>query len=164
MDISKLKKYASDAKEKAKKLTNETLENTWKKILNSKATIKDKEWFDNLVSKSKNKQFTNKDTWETKTFTKRSMLIVSKEDSEFFKSLTYEYPVLVTKAFSQNIYLKLSKEKIDWVNFDEYWVESMPCILVFENEKFLKLIDSKENIQKLVKSINLDINKEIDLL
>lgn len=163
MDLSKLKKYASEATSKAKKFTNDTLENTWKKILNSKETIKDKKWFDLLVSKSKNKEFTNKDTWETKTFTKRSIMIIAKEDSDFFKSLVYEYPVLVTKAFSQNIYIKLSKEKVNWVNFDEYWVESIPCILVFENEKFLKLIDSKENIQKLVKSINLDINKEIDL-
>jgi hypothetical protein len=41
------------------------------------------------------------------------MLIIAKEESDFFKSLTYEYPILVTKTFSQNIYLKLSKEKIE---------------------------------------------------
>jgi hypothetical protein len=40
----------------------------------------------------------------------------------------------------------------------------MPSLVVFENTKVKKIISDKEKILKLVKSINLDINKEIDNL
>lgn len=168
MDINKFKKWFSDATKKvtknAKNFTNETLEKTWKKILNSKWTVKDKKSFDLLIEKSKNKNFTDEKTWENKIFTKRSILIIWKEDSDFFKNLTYEYPILITKTFSQNVYFKLSKEKIDGVNLEDYGVNAIPAMIIFENEKVLKVIESKENIQKLVKSFKLDINKEIDLI
>ncbi len=164
MDIEKFKKWFSDATKKAKKFTNDTIENTWKKILDSKATIKDKKSYDLLVEKSKNKDFTDEKTGENKTFTKRSILIIWKENSDFFKNLTFEYPILVTKTFSQNIYFKLSKEKIEWIDFEELGVNSIPAMIVFENEKILKVIEWKENIQKLVKSFKLDINREIDLI
>jgi len=164
MDFKKIKDKLSEATKKAWEFANEKLESTWKSIINSKASIKDKEWLDLLIEKSKNTEFTSKDTWEHKTFVKRSMLIIAKEESDFFKSLTYEYPILVTKTFSQNIYLKLSKEKIEWFDYKDLWVEQIPSIVVFENTKKLKIISWKENIQKLVKSIKLDINKEIDLI
>ncbi len=164
MDFKKIKDKLTEATKKAWELANEKLESTWKSIINSKASIKDKEWLDLLIEKSKNKEFTSKETWEHKVFVKRSILIIAKEESDFFKSLTYEYPILVTKTFSQNIYLKLSKEKIDWYDYKDLWVEEIPSIVVFENAKKLKIISWKENIQKLVKSIKLDINKEIDLI
>jgi hypothetical protein len=73
-------------------------------------------------------------------------------------------PVIVAKAFSQNIAIKLAKSKIEWVKLSDYSVkvESLPCLVVFEEEKVLKTIEGKENILKLVKSFDLDINKQID--
>jgi hypothetical protein len=40
----------------------------------------------------------------------------------------------------------------------------MPSLVVFENTKVKKIIGDKEKILKLVKSVKLDINKEIDSL
>ncbi|MDR1988526.1 MAG: hypothetical protein LBQ24_07605 [Candidatus Peribacteria bacterium] len=70
----------------------------------------------------------------------------------------------MTKAFSQNVVLKLAVSNIKDVDFKSYGITKFPSLVVFENTKVLKVISSKENIIKLVKSFKLDINKEIDSL
>ena len=68
--------------------------------------------------------------------------------------------MLVTKAFSQNINLKLGiKSILSKEDEEHYSIKEYPCIVVFENEKWYKTISGNENITKLVKSIDLDINK-----
>jgi hypothetical protein len=73
-------------------------------------------------------------------------------------------PVITAKAFSQNISVKLANSKIEWVKLSNYKVKekSLPCLVVFEEEKVLKTIEWTQNILKLVKSFDLDINKLID--
>jgi hypothetical protein len=47
----------------------------------------------------------------------------------------------------------------------KYKITKIPSLVVFENQKILKVInDDEKSIQKLVNSVNLDINKEIDNL
>jgi hypothetical protein len=70
----------------------------------------------------------------------------------------------VAKAFSQNVVLKLAVSNIKDVDFTKYGITKFPSLVVFENNKVLKVVSSKESILKLVKSFNLDINKEIDNL
>jgi len=72
------------------------------------------------------------------------------------------FPSLLAKAFSQNISLKLAKSDIKDVDLAKYKVKEIPSLVVFENKKVFKVISGKQNILKLVKSLNLDINKEIN--
>jgi hypothetical protein len=73
-------------------------------------------------------------------------------------------PVIATKAFTQSITVKLAQSKIEWIKLSDYQVKvkTLPCLVVFEEEKVLKTIEGTENILKLVKSFDLDINKLID--
>lgn len=80
----------------------------------------------------------------------------------FFKNFILKFPVLAAKSFSQNIYIKLASFSIKDVNLKDYKVESSPSLVVFENEKYLTTIDDKEKIQKLVKSLKLDINSMVN--
>ena len=58
----------------------------------------------------------------------------------------------------------MAKSKIEWIKLSDYKVKakSLPCLVVFEEEKVYKTIEGAENILKLVKSFGLDINKQID--
>jgi len=40
----------------------------------------------------------------------------------------------------------------------------LPALVIFENEKVYKVIQGEENIQKVVKTASLDINKTIETL
>jgi hypothetical protein len=50
------------------------------------------------------------------------------------------------------------------VDLKQYGVNKTPSLVVFENTKPIKVIYWEENIQKLVKSLNLDINKTLESL
>lgn len=155
MDFNKLKKDLLKKAENA-------VESTAKKLSESNFTIKSKKELDVLISKSKENSFTSKETWENKIFKRKSILIVWDENSSFFKKALINFPVLYTKAFSQSIEIKLSKSKLEWIDFNELDVKSFPAVIVFMDEKVYKVISGEESIQKLVKSFNLDINKEIE--
>ncbi|EFK96699.1 hypothetical protein LDC_1269 [sediment metagenome] len=90
------------------------------------------------------------------------MAIFADEKSEFFKELLYMFPVLLTKSFSQNMKIKLVKTSTEGLVLADYKVTEIPSLVIFEEEKYLKTIASKENILKLVKSLDLDINKQIE--
>lgn len=157
MDIKSLK-------EKAINKTKEAV-NFWaKKISQSKYTINKKEDLDKIIKKSKTTTFKNKETWEEKQYKHKSIVIFAEENSDFFKDAIYMLPILVTKAFTQNIWFRLSKSKIEWVDLKDYKIEkkNLPSLVVFENKEVFKIINGKENILKLVKSIDLDINKLIE--
>jgi len=72
------------------------------------------------------------------------------------------FPVLATKAFSQNITMKLAKTSIENLNIEEYNIKRIPSLLIFEDEKVINVIEGRENILKLVKSLKLDINNDIE--
>lgn len=164
MDFKKLKEKALELKNKASEKTNEAIDYSAKKLSESKFTISKKEDLDKLIKKSKNTKFKNKETWEEKEYKHKSIVIFADEKSSFYKDALYILPVIVTKAFTQNIEVKLAKTKIEWLDLKEYKIDEkeLASMIVFENEKIYKQINWKENILKLVKSFNLDINKQID--
>jgi len=155
MDFSKIKSKLIETKNKA---VDKSAEFLW----NSAFTIKTLESLNEIIKKSKKTTFTNKETWETKEFNKKIIVVFWDENSDFFKESLLSFPVLATKAFSQNITLKLAKTSIEWLKLEDYNIKETPSLLVFQDEKIIKVVSWRENILKLVKSINLDINSEIE--
>ena len=155
MDFSKIKSKLIETKNKA---VDKSAEFLW----NSAFTIKTLESLNEIIKKSKKTTFTNKETWETKEFNKKIIVVFWDENSDFFKESLLSFPVLATKAFSQNITLKLAKTSIEWLKLEDYNIKETPSLLVFQDEKIIKVVSWRENILKLVKYINLDINSEIE--
>lgn len=135
-----------------------------KKISWSSAfSIKNKEDLEELINKSETTEFQNQNTWEIKYFKHKSILIIDDENSDFYKSVSLRFPILKTRAFSQNISIMLSKSKIDGINYkEEYQVEELPTMLVFENKEIYKRIIWKENIEKISKSFKMNIEELIE--
>ena len=157
MDFKELKK-------KALEKTHQAIDYSAKKLTNSSLTINTKEELESIVKKSTTTKFKNKETWIEKEYKHKSIVIFAEEWSDFFKDALYMLPVIAAKSFTQNISVKLAKSKIEWIKLSEYKVKAktLPCLVVFEEEKVLKTIEWTENILKLVKSFDLDINKQID--
>lgn len=164
MDFKEIKEKALKLKKEASKQTQKAIDYGAKKLTNSSLTINKKEEIDSIILKSKTTKFTNKETWLKKEYKHKSIIIFADEWSDFFKDALYILPVISAKAFTQNISVKLAKSKIEWIKLSEYKVKAktLPCLVVFEEEKVLKTIEWTENILKLVKSFDLDINKQID--
>ncbi len=156
MDFKKLKEKALEIKEKA-------INYSAKKLTDSSLTISKKEELNKIIEKSIKTSFKNKETWLEKEYNHKSIVIFADEWSDFFKDAIYILPIIATKAFSQNIAIKLAKSKIEWVNLSDYQIkkDDLPCLVTYENKKVIKIIKGNENILKLVKSFDLDINKLI---
>jgi len=157
MDFKELKKKALEKTQKA-------IDYSANKLTNSSFTINKKEDLEKLIKKSVTTTFKNKETWVEKKYKHKSIAVFADEWSDFFKEALYIFPVIIAKAFTQNINVKLAKSKIEGVKLTDYKVDAqkLPCLVVFEEEKVLKTIEGTENILKLVKSFDLDINKQID--
>lgn len=164
MDFKALKEKALQLKQKASEQTMKAINYGAQKLSNSSFTIEKKEDLNLIIQKSKQSTYKNKETWEEKTYKHQSIVIFADEWSEFFKEALYILPVIITKAFTQNISVKLAKSKIEWVDLTQYNVklDVLPCLVVFEDEKVIKNIEWCENILKLVKSFDLDINNLIN--
>jgi hypothetical protein len=164
MDFKTIKEKALKLKQKATEQTHKAINYGAQKLSNSSFTIETKEELTLIIQKSKPTTYKSKETWVEKTFKHQSIVIFADVWSEFFKEALYVLPVIITKAFTQNISVKLAKSKIEWVDLSQYNIklDSLPCLVVFENEKVIKNIEWSENIIKLVKSFDLDINKLID--
>ncbi len=164
MDFKELKEKALKLKEKASEQTQKAINYGATKLTESNLTIDKKEDIDLLIKKSKTTKFKNKETWIEKEYKHKSIIIFADEWSDFFKKALYILPVISAKAFTQNISVKLAKSKIKEIKLSDYNVKakSLPCLVVFEEEKILKTIEWTQNILKLVKSFDLDINKQID--
>lgn len=158
------KKLFEDTKTKANEMTNKAIDYSSQKLMESKLTLETKEALEEYQADSKNKEFTSKETGETKTFTRRSILIIGEEKSNFFKDALYILPVIATKAFTQNVSVKLAKSDIKDFDYESIQVKEFPSLVLFENEKVAKVITGADAILKLVKSFDLDINKQIDNL
>jgi hypothetical protein len=44
----------------------------------------------------------------------------------------------------------------------EYNIKNQPCLVVFETKEVIKIIEWEENILKIVKDLNLDLEKSIE--
>ncbi len=164
MDFEKLRKEALKLKDTAQKAGKDALEYGASKIAASKITLKTLEELKNFQKTSKNTLGTDSKTGKEKEFSHRSLVIFADTKSDFFTSMLYKLPLLEAKAFSQSVKLKLADINMKGLDRKDYDIEELPCLLVFENEKRLKSISGEENIQNLVKSLSLDINKSIDEL
>lgn len=162
---------ANEIKDKVIQIKNEATEKTEKtkeygkeKFYTFKINIGSKEELDFNIKKSATTSFINQETSEEKFFKHKSVIIFTKDWSDFLKKSYYIIPILNTKAFAQNIPVKFCKSEIEWINLADYWVDisNLPCLVVFEEEKVLKIIQWEEKILKLVKSFDLDINKLIE--
>ena len=148
---------------KTKETFNNAVSYSAKKISSSSSfSIKTKEDLDNLIEKSGTTEFVSK-TWEVKDVTHKTILIIAEEKSDFYESISLRFPMLKTKAFSRNIVIMLSKENIEWVNFEEdFWVTQLPTMLVFEDKEIYKKIIWKENIEKISNSFKMNIEELIE--
>jgi len=153
-------KFSKKVKDNTVKFTNKTIDNSAKKLSESSYVIKTKEDLDEIISKSKNTSFTNKDTLETKEFTKHSIIIFSWKDTDFYKDALISLPVLVTKAWSGWVALKMCN--LDLKYLSEYKITEIPSLVLFTNEKLEKIVNGEKNINSIVKTLNLDIIKAIE--
>ncbi|MFA5917211.1 MAG: hypothetical protein WC850_03145 [Candidatus Gracilibacteria bacterium] len=157
MDFSKLKEKFSSFKSDSLKLYNETVEKTAKKLIESNFTIKTLFELEDFIGKSKNyfSESSNKEE------TKRIICIFASKESDFFKKFLYELPVIYTKAWARNIGIKLVESSLEGLELSKYQIVSIPSLVLFENEKVVKVVATEEKINKIVKSLTLDIEKTI---
>jgi len=159
-----MKDEALKLKDKAKKAGKDAIEYSATKMADSKMTLKTVEDLEKFRETSKNTKWTDSTTGKKKEFSHRSIVIFSDTKSTFFKEMLYKLPVLQTKAFTQGVKLKLADISMKWLDKEKFSIHNTPSLVVFENEKLLKTLQGEENIQKVVKSMSLDINTTIDSL
>lgn len=147
-------------KKKALKFKDDVIESWAKKLAESSMVINKIEDLEEFIKKSETKKFTSKETWETKEFIKKVIVIFTDKNSDFMKKSLVWLPVLITKAFSQNIPLKMCDIKIE--ELKKYEIKKLPTLVVFETEKIIDVIEWEEDINKIIKSLNIDINKSIE--
>ena len=147
-------------KEKALKFKNNMIEKGAKKLAESSMVIKNVKDLEKFIEKSKTKTFTSQETWETKTFLKKVIVIFTEKNSEFFKKALVQLPVLVTKAFSQNIPLKMCDLSLE--ELKKYKIEKLPSLVIFETEEIVKIINSEDDITKIVTWFNINIEESIN--
>lgn len=153
MDFAELKK-------KAIKFGNDMVETWAKKLAESSMVINKIEDLEKFIEKSKTKSFTSSETGITKEFIKKVIVIFAEKDSSFMKKSLVWLPVLITKAFSQNIPLKMCDIKIE--DLKKYDIKKLPTLVVFETEKIIDIVEWEEDINKITKSLSIDINKSIE--
>ena len=153
MDFAKMKK-------KALKFKYDVIESWTKKLAESSMVINKIEDLEEFIKKSETKKFTSKETWEIKEFIKKVIVIFADKNSDFMKKSLVWLPVLIAKAFSQNIPLKMCDIKIE--ELKKYKIKKLPTLVVFETKKIIDIIEWEEDINKIIKSLNIDINKSIE--
>ena len=150
----------AEMKKKALKFKDDVIESGAKKLAESSMVINDVKDLEEFIKKSETKSFTSKETWETKEFIKKAIVIFADKNSDFMKKSLIGLPVLITKAFSQNIPLKMCDIKIE--DLGKYDIKTLPTLVVFETEKIIDIIEGSEDINKVTKSLSVDINKSIE--
>lgn len=158
--MDSLKKFSEEAKWKF----NEAMEFSAKKIAESwNFSILKKEDLDELIEKSETTEFQNKETWEVKYFKHKSVLVIVDEKTDFYKKISLLFPVLKTKAFSENIKIMLSKTEVEGVDYKaQFEISEFPSLLVFENKEVSKIIIWEENIEKIAKSVKISLEEEFE--
>jgi hypothetical protein len=126
-------------------------------LIESNFTIKTLFELEDFIWKSKNyfSESSNKEE------TKKIICIFASKESDFFKKFLYELPVIYTKAWTRNIWIKLVESSLEWLDLSKYQIVSIPSLVLFENEKVVKVVATEEKINKIVKSLSLDIEKSI---
>jgi len=157
MDFSKFKDKLSSLKSSAVKVYNETVEKSAVKLIGSNFTIKTLFELEDFIWKSKNyfSEASGKEEW------KKIICIFASKESDFFKKFLYEIPVIYTKAWSRNIWIKLVESSFDWLDLPRFQISVLPSLVLFENEKVAKVVATEEKINKIINNLSLDIEKSI---
>jgi len=162
MDFESLKKKVLELKGKIEEKTKKVVEVSAQKLQKSNFTLDTNEKIEEFINKSEQKTFTSKETWETKVFNKRVIVVFWDSKTEFFKEALYMFPVLLAKTFSQNIPIKLVDVSIEKIDIKKFNITETPCLAVFQNKEIYKTIYWKEKVLSIVKNLSLDINKTIE--
>ena len=157
MDFKKLKENVIKIKDKTKESLNKAVDYWSSKISSTKLVLSTEKDLKLFIDRSKT--VTNKD-W--KKFKKKIIVIFIEKTDSYYKKLMYDLLVLYTKAWSQNIFLKICD--ISKKDLKDIEVSSYPSLVVFETKKIIKVLEWEEKIKKVVKSFTLNINKTIDSL
>lgn len=142
-------------KDKAIDIKNDLVDKSADYLAKSSLVIKDKKQLDEIINSTIPKEFTNKETWEKKQFKRYALIIFVKKDTNFYKESLIDIPVLATKAWTQNVNMKIT-------DLDFTKVKEFPSLVVFENKKVIKILSWEENIKKIVKTMDFDIIKQIE--
>ncbi len=161
MDFDAFRKKALELKDQAVKKSKEAVDYGAKKLGESSLTLKDTKQLQDFITSSKNTQ-TKLEDGSHRENKKRVVVIFADVKSDFFESVLYMLPVLMTKAFSQNVSLKLADISMKDLKKRDYEIMQWPTLSVFENTKYIKSLQWEQEIQKVVKDASLDINKTID--
>ncbi|NDK10041.1 hypothetical protein GW846_04625 [Candidatus Gracilibacteria bacterium] len=164
MDFKSLKNKAKALKNKAVDAGKDALEYSSSKLASSGFTLKNTTDLEAFIQKSLNSQVIDSKTGIEKKFKKRVIVIFTDTKTQFFSQMLYLFPVLSAKAYSQNVSIRLADVRMKDLQEESYQITGVSTLVVFENTEILKVIHGEENIQKVVKSLSLDINTTIDTL
>lgn len=164
MDFLELKNKATKLKDSAVKASKSAVEFSASKLADSQMTLRNVKDLELFIEKSKSTSITDSTTGKEKTFQHQVIVIFADTKSEFFKQMLYALPVLSTKAYSQNIAVRLADISMKGLDKKTYKITTWETLVVLEGEKVTKVVAGNESIQKIVKSMSLDITKSIDEL
>lgn len=158
MDISSLKKKAFEFKKQATETLNSGIEKWIEKIEKSSFVISEEKNLEKVIQETQHQENSY-----GKISRKKTIIIFASAGSPFYKHLlSYIAPIIYTKSWTQNISVKICN--IDISKISQYGVTESPSLLVFSDTKIVKVVHGKENIEKVVKNTNVDINYLIDNL
>ena len=144
-----------DFTKKIVEFKNKTIAKASSSLANSSIVIKDLKELKEAINKSQNTKFTSKETWETKTFTKHSIIIFTWKDVEVYKDFLFSIHFLRTKAWSKNTHFRLCNlEKKDLVKYE---IKEFPSLALFTNKRLKKVIYWEKNIDKIINSLNFNV-------
>lgn len=156
--MDSLKNFWKKTKETFNNALDYTAEKIWEKSL-----AKTKKEVEDIIEASKTTEFFKQETWETKIYKHKTLVMVIDEKTDNFKDLSLIYPILKTKVFSQNMKIIMTNKEIEWWDLSqEYNLEKIPALLVFEDKKLTKTIIWKENLEKIWKSIKMNVEQTLD--
>jgi len=161
MDFWELKNKASKLKESAMKASKSAVEYSAAKLADSKLTLTTIQELELFLKKSLTTTGKDSSTWKQKQFQHQVIVIFTDIQSEFFRHMLYKLPVLSAKAFSQNISIRLADISMKDLDTKKYQIWDLETLVIIQDEKVLHSIAWSENIQKIVKSMTLDINKAV---
>ena len=157
MGFSKIKEKLKQFKEKTVKAYNKTVDSQANKLIASNMTIKTLFELDNYISKTKSKY--NSELW--KDVAKQVIFIFADTKSDFYKKILYYLPLIYTKSWTWNMPIKLVDSNMDWLDLNRFKISVLPSLVFVENVRIIKIISWKENILKILKWFNLNIEKSV---
>lgn len=162
MDLQILREEAVKFKKKAQDFGAKALSASADKLVDSKYTLESVKDLEACIAKSKTTTGVDSKTHKPKEFKHRVVVVYIDVSSEYFKTLVYKLPILITKAYSQSIVLRVADIAMKGLDKKAHKISWKECMVVYEDEKAIKTLEGHENIQKVVKSLSLDINTTID--